>query len=500
MAADIRRIAVNTGGGDAPGLNAVIRSVVLAANRLGWEVYGIEDGYDGLFRLEGIVRLDRKTVRGITHLGGTILGTTNRGNPLRWPVERGDGEVELVDRSQDVVDRLHEYDIDALVAIGGDGSLAIAHELAHKGLNVVGVPKTIDNDLAATTLTFGFMTAVETATDAIDKLHSTAEAHERVMVVELMGRHAGWIALYAGLSGTADVILLPEIPYDLETVCDKVQGRYDEGRQFAIVVVSEGAYPRGGAPLFKQKGNGQRRLGGVAQVLAEQIQEHTGRETRELVLGHLQRGGAPNAYDRLLALRFGAAAVKLVADGCFGCNGGAGSARRPSRAPRRSDRKNQDGSPRQRRDRHCPRIRDLPRGLTLSRLLRRHEDGLHPVRLRRVLGRGVAEAEPRDHDRLHPLEAGLLEQREQLSLRESASDSGGPELRIVDDVLRQLLGAHDVGDRHVPPGLQDAVQLPDHLALLEGKVDDAIGDHDVDRLVFDGDVLHPSLSALELGA
>jgi 6-phosphofructokinase 1 len=319
MGDDIHRIAVNTGGGDAPGLNAVIRSVVYAADRLGWEVYGIEDGYDGLFREGGVVRLDKKAVRGITHLGGTILGTTNRGNPLRWPMERENGEVELVDRSQEVVDRIQDHGIDALIAIGGDGSLAIAHELAKKGLRVIGVPKTIDNDLAATTLTFGFITAVETATDAIDKLHSTAEAHERVMVVELMGRHAGWIALYAGLAGSADVILIPEIPYEIEFVCDKIRGRYAEGREFAIVVVAEGAYPRGGEPLFKQMGHGQKRLGGIAHVLGEQIEEGTGKETRDLVLGHLQRGGGPNAYDRLLALRFGAAAVRLAAEGKFGC-------------------------------------------------------------------------------------------------------------------------------------------------------------------------------------
>jgi len=300
-------------------LNAVIRAVVHAADRLGWEVFGIEDGYDGLFRENGVVRLDRKAVRGITHLGGTILGTTNRGNPLRWPVKGEDGETTFVDRSQEVVDKLADLGIDVLIAIGGDGSLAIAHELSLKGLRVVGVPKTIDNDLAATTLTFGFITAVETATDAIDKLHSTAEAHERVMVVELMGRHAGWIALYAGLAGSADVILIPEIPYEIDFVCDKIQGRWAEGREFAIVVVAEGAFPRGGEPLFKQMGKGQKRLGGVAHLLAEQIETRTGGETRDLVLGHLQRGGAPCAYDRLLALRFGAAAVRLASEGSFGC-------------------------------------------------------------------------------------------------------------------------------------------------------------------------------------
>ena len=213
----------------------MIRAVVHAADRLGWEVMGIEDGFDGLFRDDGLVRLDRKALRGITHLGGTILGTTNRGNPLKWPVKGEDGNVTFVDRSQEVLDRLADLGIDVLIAIGGDGSLGIAHELSLKGLRVVGVPKTIDNDLAATTLTFGFITAVETATDAIDKLHSTAEAHERVMVVELMGRNAGWIALYAGLAGSADVILIPEIPYEIDFVCDKIQGRRegvrDRGRR-----------------------------------------------------------------------------------------------------------------------------------------------------------------------------------------------------------------------------------------------------------------------------
>lgn len=292
---------------------------MLSAERLGWEVYGIQDGYDGLFEEGGVVRLDRKAVRGITHLGGTILGTTNRGNPLRWPVTGEDGSVAYVDRSGEVIDALARHEIDVLIAVGGDGSLAIAHELSQKGLKIVGVPKTIDNDLAATALTFGFVTAVDTATNALDKLHSTAEAHERVMVVELMGRHAGWIALYAGVSGTADVILIPEIPYDLDAVCRKIEARYEDGRNFAIVVVAEGAYPKGGVPLFKQAGGGQKRLGGIAEVVAGEITQRTGRETRELVLGHLQRGGGPVAYDRLLALRFGAAAVRLVQEGSLGC-------------------------------------------------------------------------------------------------------------------------------------------------------------------------------------
>lgn len=319
MSSQIRRIAINTGGGDAPGLNAVIRAVVRTGERLGWEVYGILDSYDGLFRENGVVRLDREAVRGITHRGGTILGTTSRGNPLQYPVKDEDGTVRYEDRSQAVIDALDARGIDALIAVGGDGSLEIAHRLHEKGLNVVGVPKTIDNDLEATQFTFGFLTAVETATDALDKLHSTAESHERVMVVELMGRNAGWIALFAGLAGTADVILIPEIPYDMDRVCEKVESRYLEGRNFAIVVVAEGAFPAGGERAFKTAGSGEKRLGGMAHRVATEIAERTGRETRDLVLGHLQRGGGPIAYDRLLALRFGAAAVKLVSERCFGC-------------------------------------------------------------------------------------------------------------------------------------------------------------------------------------
>jgi ATP-dependent phosphofructokinase / diphosphate-dependent phosphofructokinase len=315
---DIRRIAVNTGGGDAPGLNAVIRAIVLSAEQYGWEVYGIRDSYDGLFEEDGVVRLDRKAVTGITHLGGTILGTTNRGNPAKWPVRADDGTITYEDRTQRVVDAFGELGIDAVIAIGGDGSLGIAQQLAVKGLRIIGVPKTIDNDLAATNLTFGFMTAVDTATDAIGKLHSTAEAHERVMVVELMGRTAGWISLYSGVAGTADVILIPEIPYEMDYVCEKIEQRYARGSEFAIVVVSEGAFPVGGEPLFKQTTGGQKRLGGMAKLVSDEIYGRTGRETRDLVLGHLQRGGGPNAYDRLLALRFGTAAVRHAAEGHFG--------------------------------------------------------------------------------------------------------------------------------------------------------------------------------------
>ncbi|MBI4544835.1 MAG: ATP-dependent 6-phosphofructokinase, partial [Gemmatimonadetes bacterium] len=315
----IRCIALNTGGGDAPGLNAVIRAAVLSALYHGWEVFGIRKGYEGLLD-DQLVRLDREAVRGITHLGGTILGTTNRADPFAWPVQQPDGSVTTVDRSNEVVDSFRRHGLDALIAIGGDGSLHIAHRLAQKGLPVVGVPKTIDNDLAATQVSFGFHTAVQTASDALDKLHSTAESHERVMVVEVMGRHTGWIALHAGVSATADVILIPEIPYDLEKVCQKIRERDQTGRRFSIVVVAEGAMPQGGEAVFAEPAAPGRaaRYGGIAERLAREIAEQTGKETRSLVLGHLQRGGSPTAYDRLIALRFGAAAVRCVAERRFG--------------------------------------------------------------------------------------------------------------------------------------------------------------------------------------
>jgi len=320
MSGSIRRIALNTGGGDAPGLNAVIRATVLSAMHQGWEVYGIRKGYGSLLDGEPLIEMDRETVRGITHLGGTILGTTNRGNPFEWPEEQPDGSIVLRDRSDELLEAFHEHRLDALIAIGGDGSLHIANRLAAKGLPVVGVPKTIDNDLAATQVTFGFHTAVQTATDAIDKLHSTAESHERVMVVEVMGRDTGWIALHSGVSGTADVILIPEIPYDIAKVCEKIEARYASGRRFGIVVVAEGAIEREGERVIREAAQPGRaeRLGGVAEWVADQIRERTGIETRSIVLGHLQRGGSPTAYDRLIALRFGAAAVRCVARREFG--------------------------------------------------------------------------------------------------------------------------------------------------------------------------------------
>jgi 6-phosphofructokinase 1 len=321
----IRRIAINTGGGDAPGLNAVIRAAVLAAIREGWEVVGIADGYNGLldpgrYENRGLLPLDRTSVRGITHLGGTILGTTNRGDPLAYPVRASDGSWTATDRSDELVAAFAERGIDALIAIGGDGSLAIANRLSEKGLKVVGVPKTIDNDLEETSVTFGFDTAVAFATECIDRLHTTAESHDRLMVVEVMGRYAGWIALHSGLAGSADAILIPEIPYDLDSVVRKVKSREDAGHHFSIVVVAEGAHPRGGEPSVVGREIGQaERLGGIGQRITDQLAAATGKETRCVVLGHLLRGGGPNTRDRILSLRFGAAAVRAIREGCFGC-------------------------------------------------------------------------------------------------------------------------------------------------------------------------------------
>ncbi len=310
------KIAISTGGGDAPGLNAVIRGAVLAAVHRGWECVGIRRGYSGLLGEDRVVPLDATAVRGITHLGGTILGTTNRGDPFRWPEQCPDGTWAQRDRSDELVAAFRALGLDALIAVGGDGSLRIARRLQDKGIPVVGVPKTIDNDVGGTVSTFGFDTAVQTATDAIDKLHSTAESHERVMVVEVMGRHAGWIALHSGIAGSADVILIPEIPFDLDKVCVKIRAREAEGRHFSIVVVAEGAAPKGGTVSLVDPVH--ERLGGMGDKVASSIQEMTGKETRALVLGHLQRGGSPTTFDRLLGLRFGAAAVRTIAEGQFG--------------------------------------------------------------------------------------------------------------------------------------------------------------------------------------
>lgn len=314
------RIAISTGGGDAPGLNAVIRAAVLSAVNRGWDVLGIKRGYAGLLGEDEVVPLTRESVRGIAHMGGTILRTTNRGNPFHYPILQDDGTYKEIDRSGELIERARQLGIDAMISIGGDGSLAIAQRLVERGMRIVCVPKTIDNDVSGTITTFGFDTAVNTAMEAIDKLHTTAESHDRVIVMEVMGRHAGFIALHAGVAGTADVILIPEIPYDITKVVEKIHARDRAGRHFSIVVVAEGAVPLGGAEsMLGASLPGQaKRVGGLAEKIAMQIQELSGKETRSLILGHLQRGGAPTGYDRLLATRFGGAAVRAIADEKWG--------------------------------------------------------------------------------------------------------------------------------------------------------------------------------------
>lgn len=314
------RIAISTGGGDAPGLNAVIRAAVLSARTRGWDVLGIKRGFAGLLGEDEIVPLTSDTVRGIAAQGGTIIKTTNRGSPFAYPVQQPDGTWVSVDRSDELVENARNLGIEAIISIGGDGSLAIAQKLSQKGVRVVSVPKTIDNDVAGTITTFGFDTAVNTAMEAIDKLHTTAESHDRVMVLEVMGREAGFIALHAGVAGTADVILIPEIEWDIEKVCEKIVQRDAAGRRFSIVVVAEGAKPKGGSEsiIGASLPGQERRLGGIAERIAYDIQRITGKETRSMVLGHLQRGGSPTGYDRLLSTRFGAAAVQAVADKKWG--------------------------------------------------------------------------------------------------------------------------------------------------------------------------------------
>ena len=313
-------LLINTGGGDAQGLNAVIRGVVMSALRRGWKVTGIKRGYRGLLEdyPQGLMEMTRDSIRGIAHLGGTILGTVNKGHPFEYPVFEN-GKMVVKDVSDTVMQRVREIGADGLIAIGGDGSLRIAQKFMEKGLKVIGVPKTIDNDLSATEVTFGFDSAVSIATDALDRLHSTAESHQRVMVVEVMGRYAGWIALNSGVSGSAHAILIPEIEYDMEKICASIKRRYDTGRNYAIVVVAEGAKPKGGEMSIKGTEIGREvRLGGVAEKVALEIHERTGIETRFLVLGHLQRGGSPTTFDRLIALRFGCAAVRFVEQGMWG--------------------------------------------------------------------------------------------------------------------------------------------------------------------------------------
>lgn len=324
MSKAIKRIAINTGGGDAPGLNAVIHGAVYAARGLGWEIFGIRDGYDGLLEPErypngGLVELRRSMVREISHLGGTILGTTNRGNPFQRRVLQPDGSTIDTDCSEDLLQRFRDNGIDALIAVGGDGSLSIANELHKKGLCVIGVPKTIDNDLESTSMTFGFNTAVSFATECIDRLHSTALSHQRIMVVEVMGRYVGWIALHSGLAGRADAILIPEIPYSLEKVAAHLKSKHAQGKPYSIVVVAEGAKAIDGELTVKSREPGRvERLGGVGETVAAQLQELTGKESRSVVLGHLLRGGSPTALDRNLGVTFGAGAVTGLDKGLNG--------------------------------------------------------------------------------------------------------------------------------------------------------------------------------------
>ena len=319
--ASISKIGILTGGGDAPGLNAVIRAATKTAIiDHGWEVVGIKDGFQGLIEPEHTVPLTLKSVRGLLPRGGTILGTTNRGNPFHYAENRG-GENVFIDKSDDVLDRMKTLGIDVLIVIGGDGSLSIARDFIRKGARMVGVPKTIDNDIMATDLTFGYSTAIATATEAIDKLHTTAESHHRVMVLEVMGREAGWIALESGISGGADVILIPEIPFHYEAIVRKIAERAAQDIKFSIVVVSEGAFPEGGEPVYQEIPTGEKgvvkRLGGIGEKVAAEISRRLSVETRVTVLGHLQRGGAPIPFDRFLATRFGEAAIQLIAEKKF---------------------------------------------------------------------------------------------------------------------------------------------------------------------------------------
>ena len=312
----IRNIAVLTGGGDCPGLNAVLRAVVRTAISQGVSVWGVKNGFGGLVKNE-MMYLGMNDVAGILPRGGTILGTTNRDNPFHFKTVEEDGTVVYKDMSGVVLENLKKREIDALLVIGGDGTIKIGGEIAELGVKVVCVPKTIDNDIACTERTFGFDTAVGVATEALDRLHTTAESHHRVMVLEVMGRYAGWIALHAGLAGGADCILIPEIPYDIRAVQEKINRRQQKGSKFSLVVVAEGAAPVGGemVGVERKEGTEKLRLGGIGNILAEQLEELCDVETRCTTLGHLQRGGSPTAYDRVLATRFGVVATEALLNG-----------------------------------------------------------------------------------------------------------------------------------------------------------------------------------------
>lgn len=314
-----KRIGILTAGGDCPGLNAVIRAITKSALLCGWEVIGFEDGFKGVVERRWR-RLQNEDVSGILVHGGTILGTSNTANPFRYPMKRG-SKLFFLDRSKDVVHTVRELSLKALVCIGGDGTLTIARRLLARGVPVVGVPKTIDNDLCGTDFTFGFNTAVSIATDAVDRLHTTAASHHRVMVLEVMGRYAGWIALYAGTAGGADVILIPEIPYRIDRVAEHVLNRAQHGKRFSIVVVGEGARQRGGKLIVERnvkESTDPIRLGGVGHFVGRKIEQMTGLETRVSVLGHIQRGGSPTPEDRNLGTLFGFKAVELIREGKIG--------------------------------------------------------------------------------------------------------------------------------------------------------------------------------------
>ena len=319
-----KRVLVVTGGGDCPGLNAVIRAIVKRAHQEDdWEVLGSREAFNGMLRdPQEIMVLDGKTVAGIHVKGGTIIGTTNKGGPFNWPVQQADGTWVTEDKSDELVKRLKEWNIEAIISIGGDGSQKISLALAAKGLNMVGVPKTIDNDLSATDFTFGFRTAAQIATEAIDKLVTTAESHNRVMILEVMGRDAGWIALHAAVAGGAEVCLIPEIPYKMEHVVNRINARFKEGRGFANIVVAEGAHPIDGDVVASDAGvvgYEHKRLGGIGFQLKENMQKSgCDMGIRVTVLGHLQRGGIPIAFDRILATQFGVKAFEMVLEKKYG--------------------------------------------------------------------------------------------------------------------------------------------------------------------------------------
>jgi ATP-dependent phosphofructokinase / diphosphate-dependent phosphofructokinase len=316
-----KRIGILTGGGDCPGLNAVIRAVTKhAIGSYGWDVVGIEDGFQGLVE-KRFQPLSLNSVRGLLARGGTILGSSNRANPFKYPVRLEGGGEEIHDVSREVMKTLEDLDLAALVAVGGDGTMMMSQGLIELGARIVGVPKTIDNDLASTDYTFGFQTAVEIATEAIDRLHTTAESHDRVILCEVMGRYAGWIAMAAGLAGGADVILVPEIPYRVDRILEAIRARKKAGITFSIIVVAEGARPAGGDLAVVRQGDPtqQEKLGGAADRLARELSRHISEhDVRVTVLGHVQRGGTPSAFDRLLGTRYGVAAVDLVAEGKLG--------------------------------------------------------------------------------------------------------------------------------------------------------------------------------------